>query len=130
MAVFNAEGVYRSVRTEAGVLLLLPAGEVTAGPRWILSAHAGDPLPATIHDPRLERLGDPGRWRLACREGRFEFTARALEVQEALPGFFDDMLAPYALRSRDRRVVRWLLRLVRLPGGARFLRTWHARRGR
>jgi hypothetical protein len=130
MAVFNAEGAYLSARTGAGALVLLPAGETRAGPRWIVSAYAGAPLPATIHDPRLERLDTPERWRLACREGRFEFTARAVEVQEALPGLFDEMLAPYALRSRDKRVVRWLLRLVRLPGGARLLRTWQARRGR
>jgi hypothetical protein len=130
MAVFNAEGAYRSARTGAGARVLLPAAEAPAAPCWTLSAYAGDPLPATIHDPRLERLDSPGRWRLACREGSFEFTARAVEVQEALPGLFDEMLAPYALRSRDKRVVRWLLRLVRLPGGAKLLRTWQARRGR
>jgi len=129
MAVFDAEGAYRSARTGTGALLFLPAGQNRAAPRWILSGCAGDPLPATIHDPRLERLDSPGRWRLACREGSFEFTARAVEVQEALPGLFDEMLAPYALRSRDKRVVRWLLRLVRLPGGARLLRSWQARRG-
>jgi hypothetical protein len=47
-----------------------------------------------------------------------------------LPGFFDEMLAAHALRSRDKVVVRWLLWLLRLPGGAKLLRSWHARRGR
>lgn len=130
MAVFNAKGAYRSVRTGTGALVLLPGDQTPAARCWILSGCAGDPLPATIHDPRLERLESPGRWRLACREGSFEFTARAIEVQEALPGLFDEMLAPYALRGRDKTVVRWLLRLVRLPGGARLLRSWQARRSR
>ena len=130
MAVFNAKGSYLNARTGAGARVLLPTGETRAAPRWFLSGCAGDPLPAAIHDPRLESLDSPGRWRLDCLEGSFEFTARAVEVQEALPSLFDEMLAPYALRNRDKRVVRWLLRLVRLPGGARLLRSWQARRGR
>ena len=70
-----------------------------------------------------------GAWRLGCREGEFTFSARSIEYHEALPQLFDPLLAGFALRSRDRAVVRVLLRLLRLPGGAWLMRAWHASRG-
>ena len=54
--------------------------------------------------------------------------ARGWEVLESRPGFYDESLAPFALRPRDRSVVGWLLRLLQLPGGSWLLRAWHTRR--
>jgi hypothetical protein len=107
-----------------------PTGGDAGRPRLICPGFSGDGLPPELHDPQLGRLDESGGWRLTCREGIFDFRARGFEVHQAMPGFFDGMLAGYALRSRDRAVVRWLLRLLRLPGGARLLRAWHAGRGR
>ena len=70
----------------------------------------------------------PRRWLLLAREGKFEFRASGAEDQASRPGTFDALLSPYALRPRDRRIVGILLRLLRLPGGAWLLRTWHASR--
>lgn len=50
------------------------------------------------------------------------------ELLQPLPGLFDEMLSPFAMKPRDRVLVRVLLRLLRLPGGAWLLRTWHASR--
>jgi hypothetical protein len=130
MAAINAEGVYRTGKTGAGALVILPAAGPAGGLRMTLATYAGEPLPGEIHDPRLERLGAPGRWRLICREGSYEFTTDGVEIHRAMPGLFDDLLARHGLRARDRTMVRCLLRLLGLPGGARLLRAWHARRGR
>lgn len=125
-----AVGDYQAHVSRAGALVIAPVQDRAGAPRFSLGSYAGALPPATLHDPRLERLDQAGRWRLVCREGSFEFSSRGLEVHEPLPGLFDEALAEYALRARDRSVVRWLLRLVRLPGGARLLRAWQARRGR
>lgn len=130
MATINAEGVYRTEKTGAGALVILPAAGPAGGLRLTLAAYAGEPLPGEIHDPGLEWLGIPGRWRLTCREGSYEFTTLGVEMHRALPGFFDEMLARHALRARDRTIMRCLLRLLGLPGGAALLQAWHARRGR
>ena len=105
--------------------------QASAGLRVLVSGFRGTPLPPVLHDPQLQPdpgLADRGDWRVSCREGEFRFSARGVEHHEALPGFFDPMLAGYALRSRDRVVVRVLLRLLRLPGGAWLMRAWHASR--
>jgi hypothetical protein len=130
MATINAKGVYRTEKTGTGTLVILPATAPAGGLRLTLAAYMGEPLPGEIHDPGLEWLVVPGCWRLTCREGSYEFTATGVEMHRALPGLFDDMLALHALRARDRTIMRCLLRLLGLPGGAGLLRAWHARRGR
>ncbi len=130
MRSIAAEGAYQAHVSRAGALLIAPVRNRARAPRFSLGNHAGELPPPTLHDPRLERLDQAGRWRLVCREGSFEFSSRGLEVHQSLPGLFDEVLAEYALRRRDRAVVRWLLRLARLPGGARLLRAWQARRKR
>jgi hypothetical protein len=129
MRGYRAAGAYGASVTSAGVLRIVPA-EGGAGPEFMLARSSGELPSGPLHDPQLEAVAGTGRWRLACREGNFEFTSAGLEVQQPLPGLFEPMLAGFALRKRDRRVVRWLLRLLRLPGGARLLSAWHARRGR
>jgi hypothetical protein len=108
-----------------GSLVLEPEGGT--GLRVFISGYRGDRLPSRLHDARIAPPGDAG-WRLSCREGDYGFEARGLEVHEPHPGLFDDLVAGHALGSRDRLMVRCLLRLLRLPGGERLLRTWHARR--
>jgi hypothetical protein len=130
MRIIAADGAYQAQVTRAGALVIAPVRNRAGAPRFSLGNHAGALPPPMLHDPRLEPLDQAGRWRLVCREGTFEFSSRGLEVHEPLPGLFDEALAEYALRGRDRAVVRWLLRFVRLPGGARLLRAWQARRGR
>ena len=108
------------------------AEESSPGRLVVITGYRGPVLPRLIHDPRLQPAGetaDPGAWRLGCREGEFTFSARSIEHHEALPQLFDPLLAGFALRSRDRAVVRVLLRLLRLPGGAWLMRAWHASRG-
>jgi hypothetical protein len=52
-----------------------------------------------------------------------------LPRHEPRPGLFEPELARFALSSRDRRVGRWLLRLLAIPGMTRVIRAWHSRRG-
>jgi hypothetical protein len=130
MKVVKAAGAYRTATTRTGTLVMEPEERAADCPSFLWSQCVGDSLPQRIHDPQVENLGERGAWRVLCREGRFDLRARGLEVHQGLPGFFDPMLATHALPSGDRSVVRWLLRLLRLPGGAKLLRAWHARRGR
>jgi hypothetical protein len=88
-------------------------------------------LPESLVDPRFERLGEShdARWSLATGAATFEFEAAEVTLLEPRPGLLAPLLAPFGLRPRDHRVLRVLLWLLRLPGGARALRAWHARRG-
>lgn len=128
----DAGGTYRVLypAEPARTLILAPEPD-GPGHRFVIAAWAGERLPEVVTGPRIESLeeGDaPGRFRLTCREGCFDFAARGIEVLEDRPALFDESLAPFALRPRDRSVVRWLLGLLRLPGGAWLLRLWHSRR--
>lgn len=99
--------------------------------RVVLSGYRGAELPESLSDVRLQaEEGDqpPRRWRMSAREGTFEFRANSVEDQASRAGAFDALLSPYALGPRDRRMVRLLLGLLRLPGGAWLLRAWHASR--
>lgn len=101
------------------------------GLRVLVHGYRGPSLPARLTDPRLEEAGAGATghaWRLDSPEGGFEFQALSIERHEALPAFFEPMLAGFALRPRDRTVVRILLRMLRMPGGAWLMRAWHASR--
>ena len=55
--------------------------------------------------------------------------ARAVDRIELRPSLFHDLHRPFALGAGERFAARCLLALLRLPGGAKLLRAWHARRG-
>jgi hypothetical protein len=93
----------------------------------VVSGYDGPALPSRLVAAVLEPVG-PRAWRLSTDEGAVEFRARGMEVLAPQPALFDKLLAPFALKPRDRRLVRVLLKLLRLPGGAWLLRRWHARR--
>lgn len=88
----------------------------------------GRPLPDIVTAPAIEALPD-GRWILRCREGSFQFGARTVQQIEQRPSLYEPMHRTFALSRLDRLAVRALLALLRLPGGPRLLRSWHARRG-
>lgn len=92
-----------------------------------VTGYAGLPLPPGLDDAALEPVG-PGTWRLTSAGVTFDFAARGMDVLQPQPGLFDELLAPFALKRRERRLVGVLLRLLRLPGGAWLLRRWHSRR--
>jgi hypothetical protein len=75
-------------------------------------------------DARVERL--PGR------DGDAELTVRGARATDRIsvrPSLFAELHRPFALRPGERFAARCLLALLRLPGGPRLLRAWHARRG-
>jgi hypothetical protein len=126
------EGGFMVIPAAADAATVSLAAEASPGLQVVITGYRGPVLPRRIHDPRLRPTGettDPGAWRLSCPEGEFAFTARGVEHHQALPGLFDPLLAGFSLRARDRTVVRVLLRLLRLPGGAWLMRAWHASRG-
>lgn len=134
MAVSEAakSRIHRALRpADPGrTLLLVPEGD-EAAETFVFSEGDCAAIPDTVHGLRVEQVGPVGdrlRWELACDEGRFEVQGRGVEILSSRPQLFDDLLAPYALRRRDRRVVAWLLGLLRLRGGAWLLRAWHSRR--
>ena len=94
----------------------------------VISGFRGSPLPDTISDPRVESRDGLESWRMTASQGTFDFEARAVDEIEARPSLFETLHKPFALTVRDRFAVRCLLALLRLPGGARLLRRWHARR--
>lgn len=102
---------------------------IGSGLRIVVTGCRGAEWPESLHDARLEPTVEPGGWVLVCSGGRFAFSARSVEVHEGRPQLFDPLLAGFSLSARERLAVRLLLRLLRLPGGARLLRAWHAMRG-
>jgi hypothetical protein len=46
------------------------------------------------------------------------------------PSLFDGLHRPFMLGRGERIAARVLLALLRLPGGTKLMRAWHARRGR
>ena len=55
--------------------------------------------------------------------------AHGVDRIEMRPSLFDGLHRPFALGPGERIAARCLLALLRLPGGAKLLRAWHARRG-
>jgi hypothetical protein len=104
----------------------------TVGRERIVVANArGVAWPDTLSNAAvepLERPADGRHWRLSSDEGMFEFEARAVDRVEERPGLYAPLHRRFALSTMDRLGVRALLWLLRLPGGARLLRRWHARR--
>lgn len=93
----------------------------------VASGYEGAEPPAELTEPRFESRG-AGGWRTASREGEFTFSARAVDLLEMRPALFGTLHRPFALATRERFAARCLLALLRLPGGARLLRNWHAKR--
>lgn len=80
----------------------------------------GDALVA----PRVERRTEPNGDAELVVHG-----ARAVDHVALRPSLFRELHRPFALGAGERLAARGLLALLRLPGGARLLRAWHARRG-
>jgi hypothetical protein len=93
----------------------------------VCSGYEGPELPASISDPELAQ-GTGGRWSLHCREGSFEFRARAVQQIEERPSLYEPLHRAFALSTGDRLAARLLLALLRMPGGARLMRFWHSHR--
>ncbi len=129
MATLEAAGKFSvATRGADGACLVLDSAHRG---RFVIAGYRGTPLPGVVSDPRLslrEAVGSSSRWSLSCSEGTFDFEARTVERLESRPGLFDALLAPHALKPRDRCAARCLLKLLRWPGGAALLRAWHARR--
>lgn len=125
------EGAFTVTQAGAAATVSLMS-KGSPGQQVAVSGYRGPVLPPLIHDPRLQETGEPAdghSWCISCGEGEFRFSARSVEHHEPLPRLFDPLLDGFALRARDRTVVRVLLRLLRLPGGAWLMRAWHASRG-
>jgi hypothetical protein len=96
---------------------------------WVFGGYRGAELPAALEGARLEPEGS-GRYRLSATGGRFEFSADACDRITERPALFDVLHRPFALAGGERLAARALLVLLRLPGGAKLLRLWHAGRSR
>lgn len=111
-----------------------PAGRVALRARsgeraelWVFGRYRGSELPATLRQARLVDRGG-NRYRITADEGDFDFEADAVDrIAERAP-LFSALHRPFALAAKERLAARALLALLRLPGGARLLRLWHAGR--
>jgi hypothetical protein len=72
---------------------------------------------------RVERRDGPGGDAELVVHG-----ARATDRIAMRPSLFAALHRPFALGRGERLAARCLLALLRLPGGAKVLRAWHARR--
>lgn len=101
---------------------------------FVIAGFRGADWPGTLTNPRIDALpgttGERPSWRLSSDEGSFDFGAIAVERVETRPELYFPLHRRFALTTADRLAVRVLLWLLRLPGGARLLRGWHARRNR
>lgn len=100
----------------------------------VISGYRGPALPERIERAQVieadAAAGPRQTWRLAAGPSDLEFEARAVDRIEECPALFAALHRPFALSGADRLGARALLGLLRLPGGARLMRLWHARRGR
>jgi hypothetical protein len=71
---------------------------------------------------------DVRRWRLSSDQGHFDFEAKLIDRVEIRPALYATLHRRFALTNLERLAIRVLIALLRLPGGARLLRRWHARR--
>lgn len=98
----------------------------------VVSGFDGPELPAALTGVVIARAGGSEAaakaWRLDATEGSFTFKARAVEIIDEQPSLYEPLHHPFALSGADRFAVRILLWMLRLPGGARLLRRWHAGR--
>ncbi len=94
----------------------------------VIGGYQGPALPAEIGNPKIEPRATGG-FQIISEQGVLDFDARAIDRIEMRPSLFDELHRPFALGTGDRLAVRVLLALLRLPGGAKLLRFWHARRG-
>ncbi len=76
-----------------------------------------------IAGPRVERRAGPGGDAELVVHG-----AHGTDRIELRPSLYHALHRPFTLGSGERLAARALLSLLRLPGGARLLRAWHARR--
>lgn len=106
--------------------LILRARDAAGAESWVIGGYRGPRLPDELTNPALVVSGRG--WRLTSSEGAFDFDARAVDRLTERPALFVAMHRPFALKYSDRIAVRILLGLLRLPGGARLLRRWHAKR--
>ncbi len=107
----SASDEFRLVdRTGPGQRVVYRKGTQDRTELLVLSGYRESTLPETIAEPRIQ------------------FEARAIDRIEMRPALFEGLHRPFALTAGDRLAVRCLLALLRLPGGARLLRLWHARR--
>jgi len=103
------------------------AGNGESSAAIVASGYSGREPPLELTQPRLDVRRD-GDWRIEARETSFDFSARAVDAIDMQPGLFSSLHRPFALKTRERLAARILLALLRLPGGARLLRSWHAKR--
>ena len=95
--------------------------------------HLRMPADATVEHRVPERSGSATRIVLhAVGNGDADLEvhgAQSVDHIELRPSLFSDLHRPFALGAGERFAARCLLALLRLPGGAKLLRAWHARRG-
>lgn len=111
-----------------------PAGRVVVrdgaggdGGLWVIGGFRGAQLPARLGRAQLDALVG-GRYRIAADQGVFDFDASAVDRVVERPSLFETLHRPFALTRKERLAARTLLTLLRLPGGAKLLRLWHAGR--
>jgi hypothetical protein len=92
-----------------------------------ISAFRGPALPDALTDPRIVPQGADS-WRIESEGRSVDFTARAVDAIEVRPALYAELHRAFALGRGERLAARLLLALLRLPGGARLLRRWHAGR--
>lgn len=131
MPGMNPSEVFHAVeRTSAANRLWLRSEGGDRIAHIVASAFQGPSLPDIVTHPVLQRRegAGPRSWQLGCDQGRFDFEASVVERIETRPSLYASLHSPFALSTVDRLAVRLLLALLRLPGGARLLRRWHAGR--
>jgi hypothetical protein len=132
MSVAQSAKIYRLVEIDG------PAGrrilETCADDRRELLVFAqvqGGSWPGTLSNASVaprEESANARRWRLSSDQGQFDFEAKLVDRVELRPALYAPLHRRFALSTLERLAIRVLIALLRLPGGERLLRRWHARR--
>jgi hypothetical protein len=127
---WQARGPFERRPAERGDVARYVSG---GGTELRLEGVADSALPAVADVLAIVELaGAEGRKRVRLMADgvAFVLAVRGWRVHEAQGRFYQDALAGFGPSAREARTMRWLLRALRLPGGAWLLRAWHARRSR
>ena len=94
-----------------------------------ISGYEGPELPEVLTSATVQAdHGGVGAFRITSSQGNFDFRARAVDLVEACPAFYEPLHRKFALTISDRMALHALLLILRLPVGMRLLRLWHSRR--
>lgn len=130
MTGWSADGPFDRVASPVpGLVHLRAADGVDLFLEGVPAVDVARSLPSRFTAVRVENDAVAGG-AVALLDGEWRLHARSWRLHRALPDLYVAPLARFAPTPQEERTIRWLLRLLRVPGVTRLIRLWHAWRTR